>query len=178
MQKAVLLVNQCCTLIPPDDSLLVAKCCHLISNLVNCQHLVIEGRTLTLTVEWCLQSLKQSNGVVATDVLVTLDALIRSNPQNRNDIINVIVAPNGSIVNLAENSESLEIVLLAVQCLESCCSSTENINKTNEERSQLQLELCYKVFLKYLLSEKVAKFDPLLYSKVRNKCKQQQKSYG
>lgn len=85
----MLLVNQCCTLVPSDDSLLVAKCCHLITNLVNCQQLIIEGRTLTIIVEWCLQALKHSNNVVAIDVLLPLAALIRIKPENVKEVFEI-----------------------------------------------------------------------------------------
>lgn len=81
----MLLINQCCTLVPYDDSLLVAKCCHLITNLVNCQQLVVEGRTLIQIVQWCLQALKQSNSV-AIDVLVPLTELIWAKPQNIKEV--------------------------------------------------------------------------------------------
>jgi hypothetical protein len=78
--KAVLLVNQCCTLIPPEDLELVVKCCYLITSLVTRQSVVIDGRTLTVAVLWCLQALQGKN--TDADILVALDALLRANSKH------------------------------------------------------------------------------------------------
>lgn len=90
-QKAVLLVHQCCTVIPQDDSRLVSKCCQLITNLINRQHIQIEGQTLTLAVQWCLQAIKLAHGIVTVEILYALDALVRSNPQQSHVVIHLTV---------------------------------------------------------------------------------------
>lgn len=146
---------------PPDDSLLVAKCCHLITNLVNRQHISIEGKTFSLVVQWCLQSLNRSSGAVAIDLLVTLDVLVRNNTVNKVEIVYEILVNDGSILRLASDSEVPEVVLLACQCLEGC------VDGLGEEKVQGQLDLCKKVFLQHLLAERNTKYEALLYSKVR-----------
>lgn len=53
------------------------KCCQLITNLVRKQSVTVEGRTLTIAVQWCLTAL--NGGRSDIDVLVALDALLRKN---------------------------------------------------------------------------------------------------
>lgn len=76
------MVNQCCSFIPTDDKVLVKKCSQLLSNLVNRQKVVVEGRTLTISVQWCLKGLKIKDDAVILDILQALEALLRSNVDN------------------------------------------------------------------------------------------------
>lgn len=76
----MLLVNQCCTLILTDNEDLVIKCCKLISNLINRQHVEIEGKTFSVALQWCLQALRTVDNVF--DVMVTIESLLRTNSQH------------------------------------------------------------------------------------------------
>ena len=78
-QKAILIINQCCSIVSPNDTFLVAKGCQLISNLINKQHVKVEGKTLTLAVSWCTQSLKHCGDIAVLDILQALEALLRGN---------------------------------------------------------------------------------------------------
>lgn len=136
-------MNQCVTLISPDDSVLVAKCCRLITNLIDGQKLIIEGRTLTLTVDWCLQALKQTH--IDVDVLLALHAILASEANNISDAVDRVLAGNNNrIVVLAQEKKIEERVLLAVQCLVVC---------TAKKLTQNQIELASGIFTKCLTSD-------------------------
>ncbi|VEN58082.1 unnamed protein product [Callosobruchus maculatus] len=77
--EAILLVNQCCSFIPTDDGILVQKYSQLLWNLVRHQNLLIEGKTLTLAIQWCLSGLQTRDKNVILDVLQALDTILRSN---------------------------------------------------------------------------------------------------
>lgn len=68
-------------MVPPDDKVLVPKCCKLIANLLNTQKLSIEGRTLKVCTEWILQTLKQ-NPESLTEALIALDSLLNNHKEN------------------------------------------------------------------------------------------------
>lgn len=150
------MVNQCVTLIPPDDSALVAKCCRLITNLVAGQKLIIEGRTLTLTVDWCLQALKQTHNDV--DILLALHAILASGANNISDAVNsVLTDKNNRIVILALDDKMEERVLLAVQCLVVC---------TATKLRQNQIELASEIFTKCLTHDFGGGEEQLLRAKL------------
>ncbi|KAF2895184.1 hypothetical protein ILUMI_10984 [Ignelater luminosus] len=168
--KAVLLVHQCCTVIPQDDSQLVSKCCQLIINLINRQHVQIEGQTLTLAVQWCLQVVKLAHGMVTVEILWALDALLRSNPQQSHVLLITLIS-NSPIVLLAQKENSPEILLASVQCLEACTGIPDILKyKTKPLNVSIQLETCANIFLKYLTIDKVSNFDDLLYCKLLASC--------
>lgn len=78
LQKEALLLNQCFTLIPPTDTFLVAKCCHLVLNLVGKLGVIIEDQTLNVAVDWFLESLKLSADIALLDILQALEAIIET----------------------------------------------------------------------------------------------------
>lgn len=154
-QKAVLLVNQCVSLIPPDDSPLVKKCCRLITNLVSHQKLTVEGRTLAVTVDWCVQALRKQTNI---EVLLALHALLGSDAQNVPEAVDLILTTNQNpIVSLARTDGMEESVLLAVQCLVFC---------TGTRLTQNQLDVCSGIFTKWLMSGISKNSEPLLHAKV------------
>lgn len=169
--KAVLLVHQCCTLIPSDDFRLVSKCCRLITNLINRQHVQIEGQTLMIAVQWCLQSAKQVQDSATVEVLVALDALLRSSSQNSHYLLLAVISNNSPIATLAQDERYPEVVLSAVQCLEACTTVPENIKiKGKILNVSSQLNVCSDVFLKYLQKDKIASFDEILHGKILKSC--------
>lgn len=102
-QKGVLLINQCCTLIQPDDDILVSKCCRLITNLVTHQHLQLEGRTLKITIDWCMKALKQVDKPIMLEILITIEALLRIDPRNTKGVSAFMMYPvelNGFFLNI------------------------------------------------------------------------------
>ncbi|RZF42682.1 hypothetical protein LSTR_LSTR001477 [Laodelphax striatellus] len=84
--KAVLLIHQCCKLVSPSDTFLVAKCSHLIMNLVTKLSVKIEGKSLCIVVNWCCQALKLSADVALIDVLQALHAVIESKPSSIEEV--------------------------------------------------------------------------------------------
>lgn len=66
-----------------DNAILVQKCSRIIKNLVNNQHINVEGRTLTIAIQWCLNGLQLNNPEVIVEILQALDGLLR---KKTNDI--------------------------------------------------------------------------------------------
>lgn len=44
--------------------------------------MIVEGRTLTISVQWCLKTFKIKDDDVVLDILQALEALLRSNVDN------------------------------------------------------------------------------------------------
>lgn len=86
----MLLINNCCTLIPPDDEELVPKCCILITSLVNMQKVVVEGKTLNISVDWILHTLRQ-NVNNSTVSLIALNALLNNHKDNVQLVFHMII---------------------------------------------------------------------------------------
>ncbi|XP_039292105.1 HEAT repeat-containing protein 6 [Nilaparvata lugens] len=89
--KAVLLIHQCCKLVSPSDTFLVAKCSHLIMNLVTKLSVKIEGKSLCIVVNWCCQALKLSADVALIDVLQALHAVIESKPSSIEEVTQELI---------------------------------------------------------------------------------------
>ncbi|RZC35907.1 HEAT repeat-containing protein 6 [Asbolus verrucosus] len=162
--KAVLLVNQCCSLIPPEDLELVLKCCQLITNLITRQSVLIEGRTLTVAVQWCLQALKEQNS--DADILIALDALLRTN--TKHDLISEVVK-NTPLTNLAKKRASPETALFSLQCLEACTFPPEDPRHLNPVKFTTEFQICFDIFLGRLV-ENSPDADKLINVKIRTVC--------
>lgn len=65
-----------------DNPVLIQKCSRIVKNLINNQHINVEGRTLTIALQWCLNGLKINNPEVTVDILQAIDALIRKKTNN------------------------------------------------------------------------------------------------
>lgn len=57
--------------------MLIRKCSRILKNLINNQHINVEGRTLTIAVKWCLKALQVNSSEIFVDILQALDALLR-----------------------------------------------------------------------------------------------------
>ncbi|KAK5641733.1 hypothetical protein RI129_010280 [Pyrocoelia pectoralis] len=156
--KAVLLIHQCCTIIPHDELHLVHKCCRLITNLVIHQHVEIEGQTLSLVTHWCLLGIKHAPST-NTEILTVLKALLTCNDKNSQYLLPLIICNNSPVLAVA-NGSCLETALVGVQCLE-MCTVGDNLKILNVKS---ELELASTVFLRYLMQE--PNVDNLLYNKV------------
>ncbi|XP_075220789.1 HEAT repeat-containing protein 6 [Lycorma delicatula] len=124
--RAVLLIHQCCTLVSPSDTFLVAKCCHLIMNLVSKLGVQINGKSLVVVVNWCCQSLKSSADVALLDVLQALHAVINSQVSSIEEVTKDL------IMKLSEELESgatllcpQEVKLWRIRCIHAlACTGT------------------------------------------------------
>ncbi|KAI4455968.1 malaria antigen-related [Holotrichia oblita] len=163
--KAVLLINQCCTLINPDDSILVSKCCQLITDLVTHQRIEIEGKILKGTIEWCIHALKQGDNNLV-DVLIAIDALLRINSSNTQILLKDLLTNQSPLVLLAENTAKQEYATFATQCLEACTSNLEDLKLDMNVSSQFNI--CAKIFMNYLTNDKT--FTELLHCKMVLSC--------
>lgn len=85
-QKAVHIVNQCSSVVPPNDTFLVAKACQLISNLIMRQDVKVEGRPLSAAVRWCVQCLKCCGDAAILDILLALETLLRGNGSSIHEV--------------------------------------------------------------------------------------------
>ncbi|GJQ86916.1 hypothetical protein Trydic_g11786 [Trypoxylus dichotomus] len=166
--KAILLINQCCTLINPDDSILVSKCCQLITNLITHQHLQLEGKILTGTVEWCIQALKQGDTTVIVDVLIATDSLLRINASNTQVLLRDLLANNSPLVLLAQDIIRTDHALFATKCLEACTICTDDMKM--EANILPKLNICAKIFIQYLTNDN--NFEDLLHFKMVISCLQ------
>ncbi|KAF5291427.1 hypothetical protein FQR65_LT01738 [Abscondita terminalis] len=138
--KAVLLIHQCCSITPPDDSTLVSKACTLMLNLLVHQRVDIEGQTLSLVTQWCLQCLKHSNPSAYIQILSVLKTLA--------SIKFVILSNvNSPVISMSRNKD-LKIALLAVQCLETCTLLSEH--QKNQDWESVQLETAALEFTNHL----------------------------
>lgn len=86
LQDALLIINRCTSIVPSTDTFLVAKGCQLISNLITKQHVKVEGKTLSIAIRWCSQSLKYCGDVAILDILLALQALLRRNGSNVEEV--------------------------------------------------------------------------------------------
>ncbi|KAF7272429.1 hypothetical protein GWI33_014777 [Rhynchophorus ferrugineus] len=165
--KAVLLVNQCCTIIPFDDVLLVPKCCQLLNSLVKNQNIRITGRTLIVSIQWCLEALKNNPKQTAPDILRVLDSLLRNNVQNVLIILDRVIAE----VSLeGQKTENEETSLIALQCLEACTAfSNENKSDKNIEKFFVYFEKCAAIFISFLCKVK-PDTSSVFYNKMLETC--------
>jgi hypothetical protein len=85
-QKAVLIINHSSSVVPRNDTFLVAKACQLISNLITRQHVKVEGKPLSAAVRWCLQCLKYCGDAAILDILLALETLLRGNGSNIHEV--------------------------------------------------------------------------------------------
>ncbi|CAG9838730.1 unnamed protein product [Diabrotica balteata] len=154
--KAVLLVNQCCSFVSTDDEVLVPKCSQLLWNLVNRQNVPIEGRTLTVAINWCLNSFKIRNKNVILDILQALDALLRTNVDYVVQLLDKVSFEVIKIIKDTEQGWSPEIILISLQCLEACTAVPTE--KSNIQHSHL--EICAEIFLSYLCKQQIVQ-DPI-----------------
>lgn len=120
--------------------------------------MVVEGRTWTVTLQWCLNCLQIDNKLVLVDVLLSLDALLRSNVSN---IPQKVVT--GQVKSVLERfkggTKSNDVILWSCNCLEAC-----TITKSKELTSQEDFNVCATVFLHYLCNN--SKMDEISQSKV------------
>ncbi|XP_026275692.1 HEAT repeat-containing protein 6 [Frankliniella occidentalis] len=154
VDKAVLIINQCCSLVPSNDTFLVAKGCHLINNLVEKQEVRVEGRTLTVAIQWCIQALKQCPSVASQDVLAALGVLIRGNGSKVQEHSQAILAILSPLLNTTLEFSGLsspwELKLAALHCLEAL--SAPPVDGTPSEAEYL--ETCLKLFCNQLNMDK------------------------
>ncbi|KAK3910632.1 HEAT repeat-containing protein 6 [Frankliniella fusca] len=154
VDKAVLIINQCCSLVPSNDTFLVAKGCHLINNLVEKQEVRVEGRTLTVAIQWCIQALKQCPSVASQDVLAALGVLIRGNGakvQEHSQAILSILSPLLNVTNdLNGLSSPWDLKLAALHCLEALSAPPTDCSSSDTE----YLETCFKIFYNQLNLDK------------------------
>ncbi|CAH2014448.1 unnamed protein product [Acanthoscelides obtectus] len=164
--EAVLLVNQCCSFIPTDDSILVQKYSQLLWNLIRQQNLSVEGKTLTLTVQWCLNGLQIKDKNIILVVLQALDALLRSNVNKQSIQVGYVVREICKF--LKKNQGTLETTLLALQCLEACTTLSSENQKADSDLHK-PLELCSEVFLSHL-TENLTDSNDLITNKILQTC--------
>ncbi|XP_034231344.1 HEAT repeat-containing protein 6 isoform X2 [Thrips palmi] len=154
VDKAVLIINQCCSLVPPNDTFLVAKGCHLINNLVEKQDVRVEGRTLTVAIQWCIQALKQCPSVASQDVLAALGVLIRGNGPKVQEHSQAILAVLSPLLNATSDDNSLsspwELRVAALHCLEALSAPPSDRSPTDSEH----LQTCLKIFFNQLNIDK------------------------
>ncbi|XP_060523367.1 HEAT repeat-containing protein 6 [Cylas formicarius] len=139
--KAVLLVNQLCNYVPPDDGPLIAKCCKFVVNVIKLQNVNIEGRTLTVSVQWGLRALRANDGEVAGDILAALESLARSAAPNTSLIDGVIREVSAFLHHQGTPRE--RVSLAALECLGACVLALDDRSSSNYRR-------CADVFCRHL----------------------------
>ncbi|KAG8288418.1 HEAT repeat-containing protein 6 [Homalodisca vitripennis] len=77
-KKIAVILSQCFSLVPPDDTFLVAKCCQLMLTLVGKQAVQLEKPLLNIAIPWSLHALQQSADIAFLDILQALEAIICS----------------------------------------------------------------------------------------------------
>nr|CAD7407400.1 unnamed protein product [Timema poppensis] len=159
-KKAVLAINQCCTVVAPNDTFLVAKCCQLISNLILKQSVKVEGQTLHLAVKWSCQALRNCADIAVLDILLALETLLRGNGGKLEEV-DSLLGDRGTLTSLLETGDEEvrpnqlappeEVRLFCVRCLEALTFPSD------EEKTSLEepyLETCAQIFLKTLCQQK------------------------
>ncbi|KAJ8916078.1 hypothetical protein NQ315_004444, partial [Exocentrus adspersus] len=167
--KAVLLINQCCSFIPCDDDILVRKFSKLLYSLVKGQNIAVEGRTLTVLVQWLLNGLKIKDSDVVLVVLQALEAVLRSNTDNLAPLAANTTKEVCDLINNKKVECPTEILLLSLQCLEACTSVPSDFKSKDREGFNLHFGLCAKTFMHYLNKSPI-NFDDILHSKVLKVC--------
>ncbi|CAG9863491.1 unnamed protein product [Phyllotreta striolata] len=153
--KAILLVNQCCSFISTDDNLLVQKCSQFLWNLVKRQSVPVEGKSLVVAINWCLDStLKSKDKIVVLEVLQALDALLRINIDQILSLTDKVVQVVLKVLEQGEKKWSPEVALMALQCLEACTVETET---TTVNREKL-LENCANTFISQLSKPEIVEY--------------------
>nr|XP_023019529.1 HEAT repeat-containing protein 6 [Leptinotarsa decemlineata] len=158
---AVLLINQCCSLIPTDDKIPVEKCSKLLWNLSQ-QNINVEGRTLMVAIQWCLSCLRNENKDIFFNILQAMEALLRNNAPNTPTIVEIA---SKEIKNFVLNRQEMcrpEVILMALQCLEAC-----TLVKSLDKNPHLQL--CAETFI-FQLERKYTRKTNLTEDKVIQIC--------
>nr|XP_022905160.1 HEAT repeat-containing protein 6 isoform X1 [Onthophagus taurus]XP_022905161.1 HEAT repeat-containing protein 6 isoform X1 [Onthophagus taurus]XP_022905163.1 HEAT repeat-containing protein 6 isoform X1 [Onthophagus taurus]XP_022905164.1 HEAT repeat-containing protein 6 isoform X1 [Onthophagus taurus] len=162
--KTTLLVNQCCTLIQPDNESLVSKCCKLIQNFIKKHDVIIEGKTCSILISWCLEALRQNKkDCVIIDVLITLEMVLKANGDNVHDYTQDIINKNSVIMKLTENKNNPQRLILAVECLEASTAYSKDM-----KRIKRGFESCLTIFNNYLANN--IEFDEPYRSKLLISC--------
>ncbi|XP_050301710.1 HEAT repeat-containing protein 6 [Anthonomus grandis grandis] len=161
--KAVLLINQFCSSVHSDEEILVGKFAQLTAILIKTQNVVVEGRTLILAVQWCLQALKCSEVKIVLDVLNALEALLRNNCHNLLTLSDTIFKGLAALTV----SENAEITLASLQCLEASTAAPSN----SEPLDSLMpfFDKCIKVFFTHLCVKTTPKYT-VLEAKILETC--------
>nr|CAD7428030.1 unnamed protein product [Timema monikensis] len=159
-KRAVLAINQCCTVVAPNDTFLVAKCCQLISNLILKQSVKVESRTLYLAVQWSCQALRNCADIAVLDILLALEALLRGNGGKLEEV-DSLLGDRGILTSLLEMVDEdvrpnqlappEEVRLFCVRCLEALTFPSDEEKLNLEEQ---YLDTCSQIFLKTLCQQK------------------------
>lgn len=165
--RAVLLINQCCSIIPFDDSLLVPKCCQLVTSLIKTQNVVVEGTTLIISIQWCLQALKNNPKNVTPDILKALEGLLRNNLHNITILLDSIIEEVHQYITC--HIQEPELSFIALQCLEACTVIPNDPKPKNIEKFYSYFEKCAAIFLSFLHVNKSFS-GTFVYSKMLETC--------
>nr|CAD7394973.1 unnamed protein product [Timema cristinae] len=159
-KRAVLAINQCCTVVAPNDTFLVAKCCQLVSNLILKQSVKVEGQTLYLAVQWSCQALRNCADIAVLDILLALEALLRGNGGKLEEV-DSLLGDRGILTSLLEMVDEdvrpnqlappEEVRLFCVRCLEALTFPSDEEKINLEEQ---YLGTCAQIFLKTLCQQK------------------------
>ncbi|XP_047003089.1 HEAT repeat-containing protein 6 [Schistocerca americana] len=180
-EKAVLIVNQCCCIVPSNDTFLVAKGCQLFSNLILKQKVKVEGKTLLLAINWCLEAVKYCSDIAILDILGALEVLLYGNG-NLVKLSCDIFSEDGTLMLLSDQEENdvsrklsvtsvWDVRLLALRCLQSVTHIADtNVNDQNSILELAQLEKCACVFFSYLHANRKQDQNELNYVKILITC--------
>ncbi|KAJ8873284.1 hypothetical protein PR048_026918 [Dryococelus australis] len=146
---AVDVVRQCCALVAPADSLLVAKGCQLLSNLMSRQQLQLPPEPLRVAVAWCARALSLAADIALLDLLRALELLLRRR------VTGVSAAAGGGGWG-AQVACERDVRLAALQCLEVLAEGLD----------ECWLEDVAAIFLEQLEAEQAADQDELQLCKV------------
>ncbi|XP_054264008.1 HEAT repeat-containing protein 6-like [Macrosteles quadrilineatus] len=145
-KKISFILNQCCSLILPSETFLVAKCCQLMLTVVGRQAIQPEKSLLSIAVPWCLQALQESADIALLDILQALEAIIRLCPKDLSemagDIIESLRTPLESKVSL---TAPLDVRVWRIQCL---CALAPIVSDSSSVRPSSYLSLLYDLLEK------------------------------
>ncbi|KAL0272221.1 UNVERIFIED_CONTAM: hypothetical protein PYX00_005281 [Menopon gallinae] len=152
-KRGVLVINQCCYLITPEDENLVLMACDLFSNLLTKQQVSIESRTLSLAVSWCLQCLRYKTNLA---VLKCLQVLVKGNNKKIEQQLGAVMnelkkVSNNFKVGVSEDVDS-ELLLHCLKCIENIVCPSDS-----EEESDISPDVicgCFEVFREVLVAGK------------------------
>lgn len=77
-----------------------------------------------------------------------------------------VISHEEQVLSLADDDTVPETAFLAVQCLEACIGTFSDAKRQQMANINKPLDACTKIFLKYLLKDKISGCDDLLFTNV------------
>ncbi|KAK2165571.1 hypothetical protein LSH36_48g03073, partial [Paralvinella palmiformis] len=154
------ILTKCCHLVPLKHDVLVTKVCHLASNMLSKQQLIMDHGLETFT-EYLIEALKACQGWTYSDILRALGVVLYENGGRLSQFHSCLLGTNGYLLQLAKAPEH-DIVRGAMQCIENICIRTT----THPYLAEEYYKACLRVLLETLQTPKPVTRDNIIHARI------------